>query len=42
MNSEDESQNEYSEIIIQQAREHLVDFEIATDLIVTGKLKGEF
>lgn len=31
MNSEDESQNEYSEIIIQQAREHLVDFEIATD-----------
>lgn len=31
MNSEDESQNAYSDLILQRAREHLIDFEIATD-----------
>lgn len=31
MNSSEESPNEFSEIIIQRSRDHLIDFEIATD-----------
>jgi len=31
MNNDEESQREFSELIVQRAREHLIDYEIATD-----------